>query len=119
MSSINSSGVPRLACQRGEATIARRGGEEGGYLVAEGSVICMFHDCHELNDVVSQMLYPWEDILGELWVCTYSILCRGDTDYDKRREGDEIPWASYTLTDKGRGGDRFLKTYFSGGFQKT
>ena len=35
-------------------TVATRRGKEAIDLVSEASVVCMFHDCHQLDDIVSQ-----------------------------------------------------------------
>jgi hypothetical protein len=63
----------------GEAISTTRS-EEAVDLVAETGVVCVLHDSHELDGVVTQMLDSGEDVLCELLVCGDLALRRGDTD---------------------------------------
>lgn len=60
--------------------IAAAGGEEIIDLVAKAGVVCMFHNSHELDDIIAKILDAWEHVLGELLVGCDSELGRRDTD---------------------------------------
>lgn len=59
--------------------IATASSKEAVDLIAETGVVCMFHYGHQLDDIVTQVLYPREHVLSELLVRSYSSLGRGDT----------------------------------------
>lgn len=60
-------------------TIPATCSEEAVDLVSETGIVGMLHDCHQLYSVVSQALDSWENILGELLVCSNLWLGRGYT----------------------------------------
>ena len=63
-----------------ETTISARGSKEAGDLVSKGCIIGVFHDCHELNDVVSKLFDSGQDICREFRISTDAVLRGGNSD---------------------------------------
>lgn len=75
--------------------VAGRGCKEGVDLVAKGCVVCVLHDGHELDCVVSQIANAWEGILGELLVCSDLGIGTRDTDVGfVHTSGERLWWTS-------------------------
>ena len=53
---------------------ARGRSEEGAHVVAEGAVIGMLHDRHELDDVVAGLLDAWKHLVAELRIKPFKTL---------------------------------------------
>lgn len=68
---------------RTKLTIAAADGKEAGDLVTKRGVVRVFHDGHQLNGVVSQLLDAGEDIGGELCELTNTTLGRRNSDYNR------------------------------------
>lgn len=60
--------------------VATASSEETVDLIAEACIVCMLHDGHQLDDIVTQVLDPREDILRKLLVGSNLWLGRGDAD---------------------------------------
>lgn len=73
MSSVNK----LLKILRG--AIAAACGKEVVDLVAKAGIVSMLHNGHKLDDVVSKLLDAREHVLGELLVCGYTKLRRGNS----------------------------------------
>lgn len=54
--------------------------EEVVDLIPEAGVVCMLHDGHELDGVVTQAVDAREHVRGELFVSSHAGLGRGDAD---------------------------------------
>lgn len=50
-------------------TVAAAGGEETVDLIPETGIVRVFHDCHELDDIVAEFVDSRECIVSELLVC--------------------------------------------------
>ena len=67
---------------------ARGGGKEGADVVAEGAVVRMLHDRHELDDVVAGLLHARKHVVAELRVGVDTLLLAAHADMrliDERR----------------------------------
>jgi len=60
-------------------TISTACSKEAVDLVAEAGIVCMLHDSHQLNNIVSQMVYSRQHILCELLVQRHSQLWGRDS----------------------------------------
>lgn len=49
-------------------------------LISEAGVISMFHDSHELDDIVTEILNPGQHISRELFISSNALLRRRDAD---------------------------------------
>ena len=69
---------------------ARGRGKEGADVVAEGAIVRMLHDRHELHNVVAGLLDAWKHIVAELRVGVDSFLLAAHADmrlvYERRLE---------------------------------
>lgn len=46
-------------------------------LVSKTGIVCMFHDCHQLDDIVAKVIYSWQHVLGKFLVGGNSLFwCR-------------------------------------------
>ena len=69
-----------------ETTISAWGSKEAGDLVSKWCIISVFHDCHELNDVVSKLFDSGQDICREFRISTDAVLRGGNSDWNMRNE---------------------------------
>lgn len=62
------------------SAISAGNSKEGGDLVSERSIVCVFLDGHQLNDVVSKLLDPRKNLCSELLVGSDPVLSGTNTD---------------------------------------
>ena len=60
--------------QIGRKTASGRNCKEIRNLISEGTIICMLHNRHHLNRIVTKLLNPRQNIIGKLAVCTNASL---------------------------------------------
>lgn len=71
-------GVDELLQFFGRA-VAAGYGKERRHLVAKGSVVGVFLDGHELDDIVAELVDPRQDVCGKLLVGSDAVLGRADS----------------------------------------
>src|ERR1700744_3184290 len=60
--------------------IATTGGKETSYLISEACVVCVLHNSHQLNRVVTQIFDSGQHILSEFLVRADTLFWSGNAD---------------------------------------
>jgi hypothetical protein len=79
--------------------ISTAGCEEAVDLVSKTSIVRVLHDCHELDDIIAIIVYPWEDVLREFFVACNLRFRRGDSDMGFVDPDAERLWRRFILED--------------------